>query len=860
MFYLMSMKRNHYGLLNFSWITVLKIVLLLFMIMIAEIGIGQNPLFRVDSSYLSKHDIVYKTPAYEGFEGFPLGNGDMGGMVWNCNNGVEVQLNKNDLFDKPGKESLATLRGGARLNIDLGAPGYEWTYLDDFDGRLSLKNAEVTLYAKTPFKESLISSWVAPDKNVWCFQIKTKDFGQLKEGTKIRVSLERWGSRAFPGWYGHFSKDTKSGLGNTHSKINGKDIVLEEELNGLRFSVACRIIGEQSIAEIRSANKIELESSQSDSKHDITLIVSIVTSNESKNTTDSAIQLLNNFENKTVKTEKENHQQWWNNFWSQSFVHLENDYIENIYYLRRYLMGSSSRGRFPVVFNGGLWTWNHDVRNWVTPHHWNTQQQYWGLCSENDCPLMLPYLNTYFGLMPKAEEHAKLRGAKDAILWSEPHDFFGSMTFWNRGDMLNDFTPASQIAGFFWEYYQFTCDTNFLSQKAYPFMKKAAEFYVQKLQWDSVKHEYFIYPSQPYESPRSNNLKNPVTDRNMILSNFSNCIKAAQILHSDKGKIKQWQQIIDHIWPLPYRIVPGIGEVIEQAYYPDGSLFPKMEDRGAWLSHMSAGTSSVFPANLLGIDQKNTREYDAVASMIHHRSPAVNAISPEPIVAARLGLGNEVLKMMQNGIRRLQHFPQGLFYNIDHWYNLSLYMDSVKKPDITTQRDYLYDERAHYTNGLPAKPFIQCGLEPLSLYGATVNEMLLQSNEGKIRIFPAIPDNWATGFTLLARGAFMVSSEKQKDGFLPGIYIESLKGNICRVINPWLDSEVTVWSLGEKEKQVSHKIQEKSLIVFHTQPGQRYLILQKGMEPTLKRTIYQSILNNSPKSFFEAMLGKNRNF
>jgi hypothetical protein len=97
-------------------------------------------------------------------------------------------------------------------------------------------------------------------------------------------------------------------------------------------------------------------------------------------------------------------------------VHLENDYIENIYYLRRYLMGSSSRGKFPVVFNGGLWNWNHDVRNWVTQHHWNTQQQYWGLCAQNDCELMLPYLNTYFRLMPKAEEHAKKRGAENAIL------------------------------------------------------------------------------------------------------------------------------------------------------------------------------------------------------------------------------------------------------------------------------------------------------------------------------------------------------------------------------------------------------------------------------------------------------------
>ena len=838
----------------------IKWVLLFLLIPMSEIAVGQNSLFVVDSTYLTKHDIVYKTPAYEGFEGFPVGNGDMGGMVWNTNNGVEIQINKSDLFDQPCEESRSTLRGGARLTIDLGAPGFEWTYLDNFDGRLSLKNAEVGLKAKTPFMESRINTWVAPDKNVWCFQINASSFNQLKAGTKIRVSLERWGSRAFPGWYGYFSKDTKSGLGNAKSVILGKDLVLEETFQGLQFSVACRILGEDAAPEIISANRLELETSQKQANHNITLLVSMATSYESDHPTQKAIELLDQFEKQTVLKEKEIHRQWWKNFWSQSFVHLENDYIENIYYLRRYLMGSSSRGKFPVVFNGGLWTWNHDVRNWVTPHHWNTQEQYWGLCPQNDCQLMLPYLNTYFRLMPKAEEHAKKRGAENAILWSEPHDFFGSMTFWDRGDMLNNFTPASQIAGYFWEYYQFTGDTAFLREKAYPFMKMAAEFYVQKLRWDSLKNEFYIFPSQPYENPRSNNLRNPITDRNVIISNFTNCIISARFLRIDKAKIKQWQEILDHLWPIPYQVVPDVGEVIAHAWNPDGSIFPKLEERGTWLSHMSASTSSVFPANLLGLDQTNNREFKAMATMIRHRPPQVNAISPEPIVAARLGMGNEVLKMMENGIRRLQHFPQGLFYNIDHWYNLSLYMDSVKKPDITTQRDYIYDERSHYPNKLPAKPFIQCGLEPLSIYGATVNEMLLQSNEGKIRVFPAIPDNWATSFKLLARGAFVVSSERQKDGTIPAIFIESQKGNDCKVANPWPGSEVVVSVQGTKNNQVRHLMQEGDVIVFKTSPGLNYLIVKKGMKAIPEMTVYKGLPNDSPKIFFEAMLGKTRNF
>jgi hypothetical protein len=461
--------------------------------------------------------------------------------------------------------------------------------------------------------------------------------------------------------------------------------------------------------------------------------------------------------------------------------------------------------------------------------------------------------------MPEAEKHAKLRGAENAILWSEPHDFFGSMTFWDRGDMINNFTPASQIAGFFWEYYQYTGDRVFLEKKAYPFLNKAAEFYVQKLEWDSVKNEYYIYPSQPYESPRSNDLKNPITDRNMIISTMSACIEAAQILNKDMDKIQTWQHIIDHVWPIPYMEQAGVGETVQLAYHPDGSTYPGKELAGDWLNHFSANTSLVFPANIIGLDQEGSREFKAMENIVISHAPYRNAISPDPIVAARLGLGNVVLDRLTQGIRRLQHFPQGLFYNIDHWYNLSIYMDSVAQPDITTQRDYIYDERTHYPDGHPAKPFIQCGLEPISIIGAAINESLLQSFNGLIRIFPAVPAGWAPAFKLRARGAFIVSSELREDGSIPGVLIESLSGNICTLVNPWEGKKVSVLRIDGKNRRIQRQQKEQKLIEFSTEPGSSYLILPAGEEPGKPGTYWGSI-NDKPKKFLEAILGKDRNF
>lgn len=186
-------------------------------------------------------------------------------------------------------------------------------------------------------------------------------------------------------------------------------------------------------------------------------------------------------------------------------------------------------------------------------------------------------------------------------------------------------------------------------------------------------------------------------------------------------------------------------------------------------------------------------------------------------------------------------------------------MDSVKQPDITTQRDYIYDERAHYPKGHPAKPFIQCGLEPMSIFAAATNEMLLQSNEGKIRIFPAIPKGWAPAFKLRARGAFIVSSEMKNDGSIPAIYIESLNGNNCKVVNPWEDKKVAIWKVNGTKRKVKYKIENNNIIVFKTLTDDSYLIVPDELVME-NRIIFKSKRNEEPKKFMEATLGKKRNF
>ena len=69
---------------------------------------------------------------------------------------------------------------------------------------------------------------------------------------------------------------------------------------------------------------------------------------------------------------------------------------------------------------------------------------------------------------------------------------------------------------------------------------------------------------------------------------------------------------------------------------------------------------------------------------------------------------------------------------------------------------------------------------------AAIMELLLQSWDAKIRIFPCMLETWseASFSTLRAEGAFLVSADF-RDGAVQWIQIISEAGNCCVVVNPW---------------------------------------------------------------------------
>lgn len=421
------------------------------------------------------------------------------------------------------------------------------------------------------------------------------------------------------------------------------------------------------------------------------------------------------------------------------------------------------------------------------------------------------------------------------MLITEAHNFNGIQWGKDKHYLRNNFTPASQIASLFWDYYEFTGDKDFLKEKAYTFMKKTSHFYLDKLEWDEEKNEYFLKASL-YESAPIAYVKNPISDRNCIERLFKDCIRAAEILNVDRNEVKQWRHVLSHLWERGYQQFGECGEVTSPAeeYYTEKRYSP-------WI--WGNGGAVVFPAGLIGMDDKDTRLGKAVVNLLKHDDEC-NAHYPYPQIAARMGEGDAALKYIWNGVNVHQMYPQGLMHNVtgypDNIYDLASVHNLLKDAYVIRSHD-----------------FFQCGMEPMSNYCTGINEMMLQSNEGKIRVFPAVPSVWDSipmSFTLLARGAFVVSAGRNGQAEVTQVGIKSLKGNPCRIQNPWGNRKCEVLRYRDGKKVLA-KTGKDNVLTFSTQTDEEYVVRLAGMGVQVKE-IYSGKPNMKVKQLGKRVLGK----
>ncbi|MHC4112782.1 MAG: glycosyl hydrolase family 95 catalytic domain-containing protein, partial [Planctomycetota bacterium] len=133
----------------------------------------------------------------------------------------------------------------------------------------------------------------------------------------------------------------------------------------------------------------------------------------------------------------------------------------------------------------------------------------------------------------------------------------------------------------------------------------------------------------------------------------------------------------------------------------------------------------------------------------------------------------------------------------------------------------------HCNGDQSGKGYSNFRYRPFTLEGnfaaaAGLQEMLIQSYSGTLRLFPAIPKDWkdVTFKTLRAEGAFLVSAEK-KGGKVVLVEITCEKGGICKLENPF-DGKYEI--KGIEPGKVKEKDNE---IRLSTSSGQKIVLVGK---------------------------------
>ncbi|MCP4309681.1 MAG: glycoside hydrolase, partial [Bacteroidetes bacterium] len=370
-----------------------------------------NSLMKVDyRSLVSRADLSYDVPATRSEEGMPVGNGNMGSLVWTTPSAMHFQINRNDVFAmgcnttsfQSGHTNYS--HGCAYVDINFIDYGDEVFTGNSFNQHLSVYEGLSTVRGNGITARSL--AW--NNKDV----IATEIVDQRNNPSTINIDLRmlRYAINHIKGKNWELTSQRavqiNTGAHSAKSRLSIRDgrIILTQEFREKDFycasAVAIGISGRKSKAAYYNESTVRLSAEPGQGK--FTILTSSASSfNPEEDVADLALKQMDAARTKPFDELLESNRDWWGNYWSKSFIRLHSedgvaDYIEKNYTYFMYIMGSCSRGDYMTGFRGMLWYTNGDLAMWGSQYWWNNLGLYFnGLTPANHPELLEPVFKTY---------------------------------------------------------------------------------------------------------------------------------------------------------------------------------------------------------------------------------------------------------------------------------------------------------------------------------------------------------------------------------------------------------------------------------------------------------------------------------
>lgn len=713
-------------------------------------------------------------------EAIPLGNGDTGCLIWGKSTALRLSLDRGDIWDKTPSphisaddftyESLVALAKEGKtdeIRARFDSPYYHTVPTKLPAGKIIINLGEsetITSSLNLATAEAKVEIKVKDNKFdgsvfLWSFLHATKQCGFIK----INLSMVNFSLELVNPEFGVID-DTSSG-----QSLDVVDSVNTASLKKLLYPAPIiqnyvsekKDIYEKSFVQIIDSNfsyGIFLKIF-SDNYGKSEIVYTVASSNDGDDWQEQAKNRVSELLTIGYDTNFEEHSAWWEDYWGKSGVSIPDKLFDRNWYLTNYLLASCSRkGCYPMPLQG-VWTaddgslppWKGDYH-----HDLNTQMSYYSYLKANHIEEGENFVDFLWDLVPKAREFARTFFRSKGLCLPSVMAINGTAL---GGWPMYTLVPTNQLwlCQVFERYYHYTGDFDFLKDKAYIYFSESMECILGVLEVD----EGGLYRLPASSSPEIHDDSagawlTPNSNYDLALMRYAatQLVKFSRILNNDKESF--WQEVLDKLPQL------SVNENNVLMLSPDESL----QESHRHHAHAMA----IHPLRLIDC----TKELDKkiIDATVHNLE----------VLGTGLWCGYSFTWMSE-------------FYAIQGNGNGAAYQLRVFWENCCSQNGFHLngDYKNRGTSQFHYRPFT---LEGNFCAADALQEMLLQTEDDTINLFPAIPDEWLDNLVSFV-------NFRAKNGLLVSSTLRS--GKITSlVLKPEQDIEVKV--------KYSHKLGKISLV------------------------------------------------
>lgn len=408
----------------------------------------------------------------------------------------------------------------------------------------------------------------------------------------------------------------------------------------------------------------------------------------------------------------------------------------------RYLLISSSRaGGYPANLQG---IWNGDYAPPWYGHlgnNENLQMNYWQAMPGNLNESMMAFFDYFDAHIEDFQYNARQLWGTRGIYIPPFMVPANPITVENQAHTINYTEAAGWLASFYYDYYLFTGDREFLENRAVPFLKEVALFYEDFIINDENGKNMFVPSESPENQPKDKVWFNPATGRDESIriqinstmavavskEVFTNLITACELLGIEQEGVVRWKKMVSD---MPAYEINEDGAMKEW-------LHPDFEDN--YEHRHESHVYPVFPGHEVTLET-NPEIYEACRIAIEKRktiglkAQTGWSLAHMANVYARLGQGDMAKEALDILARCC--LGQNFFTYHNDWRYMGVTGSGFWGKSAPFQMDANF--------GITAATY----------------EMLCGSNASMLRILPALPLNWKTGDfkNMLTRAGVRVSA------------------------------------------------------------------------------------------------------